>query len=662
MESAAHNDNLVRLSKTSLLEPEKSHGLATELLQSAAYAGIESPVRAIAQWGGAKADSAVQNGFRSIGVEAPTHAEFGSGRWYAQQLGSAVGMMVPFLALRATVGGAANKLLGEAAANQSMLQFASREAALSGTTGLIYGSLFTPLNDANLGTFDFVKEKGKTGLAQGAAFAMLGFSSPYLGMGLSKAASAIEQSGLNTMVSSPVAATLRSEVLAGVASGVPAGFVSAEAAAIKEGRLANAQEIKESMASMAFVGGTFALGSKWLESRNVSKKTDDIELDGKPGQRSLKDLTEAEKVKLVEDAIRKMGIKADGGTNGPQVDFLEQLARATVKKEAALAGESPNAGKTKLLEQLATSPVKKDGLLAKTEESGAAPRAAKNAVPKDGELPGLEIVLGASGIEAPAHAGFLKAIEDAKVPVSKITGVSGGSLVATLFANNYSAAEIRNILMSNEFRYPRIDTLAKCFHVMDPWNLYPYSIDFKPWLQEFVDNYKLQPKDNLRIVAADKITKTPVVFEGKNIDLPTALAASTAATNGLNMKPVMYQGRELIDGFYYHPTPAQLSQAPAIVSKIGFVRQPPTGPLAPWDYFLHMREMSYYNDFKARFPDPKGHIIAETGLPDVATTTFSVSLETLNKLVTHAYDSTMERLKQPDAVAAIEAARRRAAQ
>lgn len=634
MESAGASDNFVRLSKTSLLEHEKPHGLATEFLQSAAYAGLESPLRAVAQIGGAKADDAVKNGFKAIGVEAPAHADFGSGRWYAQQLGSAAGMMVPFLALRGTINGAANKYLGEAAPTQTLLQFAMREGAVSGAAGLVYGSLLTPVSNANVGTLEFVTEKAKTGLANGAAFAALGFSSPYLGMGLNAAAGAVEQSSLASLVKTPVAATLRSEVLAGIASGVPAGFVSAEASALKDKRLASMQEIKESMASMAFVGGTFALGSKLLESKNVSGKTSDIEIEGRTGQRSLSDLSEAEKIKLVEDAIQKLGIKSTDGPNGPRVDLLERLAQSTVSKQR-LIGETP-------------------------EENLAAPRAVKNAAPKDGELPGLEIVLGASGIEAPAHAGFLKAIEDAKVPVSKVTGVSGGSLVATLYANHYSAAEIRNILMSNDFRYPRIDTLAKCFHVMDPWNLYPYSVDFKPWLQEFVDQYKLQPQDNLRIVAADRATKTPVVFEGKNYDLPTALAASTAATNGLNMKPVMFEGRELIDGFYYHPTPAQLTKAPAIVSKIGFVRQLPSGTLAPWDYFLHMREMSYYKDFQARYPDPKGHIIAETGLPDVATTTFSVSVETLNKLVTHAYDTTMERLKQPDAVAAIEAARKAA--
>ncbi len=274
-------------------------------------------------------------------------------------------------------------------------------------------------------------------------------------------------------------------------------------------------------------------------------------------------------------------------------------------------------------------------------------------------LPGLEIVLGASGAQAPAHAGFLQAIEDKNVPVSKITGVSGGSLVAALYANHYSPQQIKDILTSPQFRYPSPLVMAQCFHLADPWNLYPYSIDFRPWIKDFVDTYNLRPQPNLRIVAADKETLTPVVFEGTNYDLVTALTASTAATIGMNMKPVDYQGRKLIDGFYYHPIPAQLSQAPAIVSKVGFVNKLPKQFLTPWDSFMHLREMAYYDVFTKKFPDPPGHLIAKTGLDDVATTTFGLTKQTMERLVKNGYESTIERLSQADAVKAIEEARKK---
>jgi predicted acylesterase/phospholipase RssA len=295
------------------------------------------------------------------------------------------------------------------------------------------------------------------------------------------------------------------------------------------------------------------------------------------------------------------------------------------------------------------------------ETGSSIPKVADPNPAADSNLPGLEIVLGASGAETTAHAGFLKAIEDNDVPVGRITGVSGGSLVAALYANKYSPSQIKDILLSDDFRYPKLDVLAKCFHVMDPWNLYPYAMDFRPWLKDFVDTYHLKPQPNLRIVAADSETKAPIVFEGTNYDLTTALSASTAATPALGLKPVEVNGRTAIDGFYYHPIPAALSKAPALVSKIGFVSKLPTEALTPWDYFLHVKEMAYYKELKDKYPDPPGNIIATTGLSDVATTTFGISKETMEKLVQHGYDATTERLQQPDAVAAIEEARKEVA-
>ena len=343
---------------------------------------------------------------------------------------------------------------------------------------------------------------------------------------------------------------------------------------------------------------------------------------------------------LVMQAVKRLDQPPrDESQIGPETSFIDKMAQATARRTSFLGAKSSTA-----------------------EEAAAsdAPKPANPAIGADSNLPGLEIVLGASGSETIAHVGFLKALEDNDVPVGRITGVSGGSLVATLYANGFKADQIKDILSSDQFKYPRIDVLAKCFHVMDPWNLFPYAMDFKPWLKDFVDTYHLKPQPNLRLVAADKITHAPIIFENMATveDLVTGLAASTAATPGLGLKPVEVNGREAIDGFYYHPTPVALSRAPAIASKIGFVRELPSEPLAPWDYFMHLREMAYYNDFKDRFPDPPGHIIAQTGLPDVATTTFNLNKETTEKLIQHGYDATNERLHQPDAIKAIEEARK----
>src|SRR5262249_48143798 len=142
-------------SLTSRAEP----GFVAQCLQSAAYAGAEAPTRAVAQiidhFAPTDMDAAVRAGFAKVGVEAPQPAAYGTKSWYAQQLGTAIGMVVPFLALRAGIRGVSGAGALEAAeavggVAPKITQLAVQEAALSGTTGLVYGGLFSPSNSANV--------------------------------------------------------------------------------------------------------------------------------------------------------------------------------------------------------------------------------------------------------------------------------------------------------------------------------------------------------------------------------------------------------------------------------------------------------------------------------------------------------------------------------
>jgi predicted acylesterase/phospholipase RssA len=655
MEST-HFAEIQHLSRSAALEKQDESGLAVQFLRSAAYSGAESPVRAIAQIAdhctGAHTDAAVQSGFKAIGVEQPRPAEFGSSRWMAQQVGGAVGMMVPFLALRAGVKQGAAGIFGNEAlagsleaGTQSLAKTAMREAALSGATGLVYGSIFSPSNDANVGKSSFIGDRLKNGLADGATFAVMSAASPYVSKGLDSTAAALEKSTLlPAAAGTALGATLRFPLVSGMISGIPSGLIAAESNALKDGRLlATGQEMKEAVASMSVVGGAMGTAS-WLIDRAAARHEQRAAADSKDNV-TITPQTEAEVRAAIEKAIKRMteekarngALKELSGTL--QDDLMKMLDETSVKRQgvAAISDAADNAGKA-----------------ADTTRPGDA------VVATDPNAPGLDVVLGASGALTTAHAGFLKALEEKEVPVARITGVSGGSLVATLFANHYSADQIKDILLSSEFRTPRLEVMAKMFHVMDPWNLFPYTVDFQPWLQDFVDTYHLKPQPNLRIVAADAKTYAPIVFEGTNYDLPLALAASTDATPAVGMKPVFVNGRQAVDGFYYHPAPADLCKSPAIVSSVGFVRELPGEFLTPWDYFLHLREMAHYDDFKKRFPDRPGNIIAETGLPNVAATTFGISKATMEKLIEHGREVTLERLQQPDAIKAIQDARKAA--
>jgi predicted acylesterase/phospholipase RssA len=621
-------------------------GLAAELLRSAVYSGAEAPARAIAQVvdqvAGTHADKAVKSCFKTVGVEQPMPAEFGTGHWMAQQFGSAAGMIIPMLALRSGISKLATPL-------EAGLSPFAREIALSGTTGLVYGSLLSPSREDNVGTSRFYTDRLQSGLASGSAFAALGAINPYVSKALGSANAAIEGSTLlPSVVKTPLVEALNFPTASGMISGVPAGVVMAEANALTNGRiLPSTQELKESVGSMAFVGGAMGTARWFLEQAAASGK----------------DLQPA--VTRSEEGAVGGSEKARYSLSGKVNAKLSSDATYVKANERTLQNDKLRVDEKEVLQMMDENSVK-SGDLAKVAGQTDAQRAKSFRsrpfdpnVATDPALGGLDVVLGASGSETTAHVGFLKAIEDNHVPVGRITGVSGGSLVAALYANEYSPDQIKQILLSDEFRHPNLEMIGKIYHVTDPWNLFPYSMDFKPWIEDFVAKYKLKPQPNLRIVAADAKTHEPMIFEGTHYDLATALTASTDATPALRMKPVEVNGHTAVDGYYYHPTPTALCKSPSIASKIGFTSELPHELLAPWDYFFHFKELAYNKELVGRYPDPPGHIIATTGLPDVAMATFSISKATTEKLIEHGYFETMERLKQPDALKVIQEAQKK---
>lgn len=274
-------DHLHPKNANDLLEIEKpKNNVLAEFIQSSVYSGIVSPIRGVAQivdhTSGSKTDKTVQNGFEALGVKAPEHAEFGTATWYAQQLGNAAGMAVPFMLTRSAMQAGTAKVFGEAAIYKSALdigathtlkQFAVHEAATSAAAGLLYGTLLTPSQEKNVGDIAFVGDRLKAAAANIAVFGTLGFTAPYMSKGLSSAAAALEQTTVSNIAKTPLAATLQGPVLAGALSGLPAGLVSAELAAISDNRLVpTGGELKEHLVGMAFVGGAFAT-KQWLSSQ-----------------------------------------------------------------------------------------------------------------------------------------------------------------------------------------------------------------------------------------------------------------------------------------------------------------------------------------------------------------------------------------------------------
>ena len=134
--------------RSRLLQPEHSEdhaNLALEALQSAAYSGLQAPIKGATQL----ADKVLGTNMASHVkiVDTPRPAEFGSGAWHAQQIGGALGMIGPFLAVNASAGA----LMGTegVAAETLSLRTKVTQAALAGG---LYEGVFRPVEE-NEGNF-----------------------------------------------------------------------------------------------------------------------------------------------------------------------------------------------------------------------------------------------------------------------------------------------------------------------------------------------------------------------------------------------------------------------------------------------------------------------------------------------------------------------------
>lgn len=183
---------------------------------------------------------------------SPEQYSMGSAKWQAQQLGNAVGMLVPMTLL-----------------HKSLAPVLPTSAGLrSASSGFAYGAILTPTNlDSSSSLADLLAAKTEKGIFTSLTFGVMGAS-----------ASRIENLLANSKVTNTVAAVLPeiasvhgTKLAAGVLSAIPGGVVSAQTTAWERGdRIASLQDTTESIASLAYVGGVFG-AANFFATKPASK-------------------------------------------------------------------------------------------------------------------------------------------------------------------------------------------------------------------------------------------------------------------------------------------------------------------------------------------------------------------------------------------------------
>ena len=288
-----------------------------------------------------------------------------------------------------------------------------------------------------------------------------------------------------------------------------------------------------------------------------------------------------------------------------------------------------------------------------------------------------DITLGGGGIKGFGHIGFLQALEERNLAGGVMLGVSVGALVAALYKNGYSPAQITDEFFNGLERRGTLQLWFKALNSLDPLHLHAakeqmfdimngrglniqdvwqnfmacfdpmhmltgWLPDLLPPMQDMVSELDLRPVEGLRILAYDAMRREPVIFEGEDYDLAVALSASCALPPVFRSVKYRHAGHygHAFDGALFHRNPTQFSRGTVIVSKLDFADQMPREML-PWpEMYWHMREVFGVSHQQRHDVDENIHVVAEMDTPDVSGLSFSRSPETCMAMIANGLATT----------------------
>jgi len=126
------------------------------------------------------------------------------------------------------------------------------------------------------------------------------------------------------------------------------------------------------------------------------------------------------------------------------------------------------------------------------------------------------------GTRLPAHVGILKALEEFNIDFDHIVGVSGGSIICSLYASGLTIPEIKHVALNTNYNQFREFSLIK---LIRNGGLSSGDV-FERWVDRLLHGRTFAQMDkNLHIVATDVRKGTPVIFDKQHTpDLKVSLA------------------------------------------------------------------------------------------------------------------------------------------
>lgn len=122
-------------------------------------------------------------------------------------------------------------------------------------------------------------------------------------------------------------------------------------------------------------------------------------------------------------------------------------------------------------------------------------------------------ILAGGGTRLPAHIGVLKALQELEIEFDHLVGVSGGSIIASLYASGLSIDEIKVIAFGTDYNKFREFSL---FKLIRNGGLSSGDV-FEKWVDKHLQSKTFLDMDkNLHVVATDVKSGKPVIFNKDN--------------------------------------------------------------------------------------------------------------------------------------------------
>ncbi len=118
-------------------------------------------------------------------------------------------------------------------------------------------------------------------------------------------------------------------------------------------------------------------------------------------------------------------------------------------------------------------------------------------------------IFSGGGTRLSAHIGIIKALQDMNIEFSTLVGVSGGSIVASLFAKGYSVEQMRELALNTDFKQ---FTAFSLFRLLREGGLSSGDV-FQQWIDEQLEGATFSDMPMaLNILATDVNGGGPVLF------------------------------------------------------------------------------------------------------------------------------------------------------